>query len=379
MVKRLIKKLCLKNKVLYNNIYLPYSAYCEKRRQRLADENNYHLSDAEYCLRNVQRAQGVNFWFLLEQGHNNIGDIAIGIAEKKFFERYYPDIPKHFIYEQVYIRYERKIARQIHPGDVIVLRGGGSIGNTVRHEKQREKIIKTHLNQLIISMPQTMCFPDTERGKREKTRAAKVYTGNKNLLLIAREEWSYHDVKDTFPDTETLLTPDIVMSLNCTLPQKGRNGVLLCFRSDWERSLSNKDIQFIEWGCRSLTDKVEYTDMYAEEEFVPFEKREEVFQGKIAQFKQASLVVTDRLHGMVFCAITGTPCIALSNYNHKVRETYKWLRDFSFIRYYEDVKEAVKNIPKLYGKQGIYNNDFVTPYYEKIVKAIDEYLVHNES
>ena len=48
MVKQLIKKLCLKNKVLHNYIYLPYSAYCEKRRQRLADDSNYHLSDAEY-------------------------------------------------------------------------------------------------------------------------------------------------------------------------------------------------------------------------------------------------------------------------------------------------------------------------------------------
>lgn len=378
MLKQFVKRLCLENKVLHKLVYLPYSAYCEKRWQRLADEVNYRLNDAEDCLRNVQRAQGVNFWFLLEQGHDNIGDIAIGIAEKRFFDRCYPDIPKHFIYEAVYARYEREIARQIRPGDVIILRGGGSIGNTVLHEKHREEIIKRYKDQLIVSMPQTMCFPDTERGRREKAHAAKIYEKNKHLLLIAREEESYRNMKDAFPKTEILLTPDIVMSLNGMLPEKERSGILLCFRSDWEKSISESDIQNIERECRSLTDGVVYTDMHAGEPFVPFERREEIFRKKLDQFKSASLVVTDRLHGMVFCAITGTPCIALSNYNHKVRETYRWLKAFPFIRYCKDAGEALKSIPELYGMPGIYNGDFAVPYYERIVNCINEYLAQNK-
>ena len=90
MLKQTIKKLCLKSTVLYKHIFFPYSIHCEKRRQYLVDENNYRLNDAEYCLRGIEREKGVNFWFLLEQGHNNIGDIAIGIAERRFFEKYYP-------------------------------------------------------------------------------------------------------------------------------------------------------------------------------------------------------------------------------------------------------------------------------------------------
>lgn len=375
MVKKLIKKLCLKSNVLHDHIYLPYSAYCEKRRQHLDDDSNYHLNDAEYCLRGIQRSQGVNFWFLLEQGHNNIGDIAIGIAEKQFFENHYPDISKHFIYETVYARYENEIARQIHPGDVIILRGGGSIGNTVQHEKHREEIIKRYPNNLIVSMPQTMCFPDTEKGLKEKARAAKIYSDNKKLLLIAREEKSYQDMKRIFPQTETILTPDIVMSLDYTLPKKRRNGILLCFRSDWEKSLSGENARYIEQKCRALTDCVEYTDMYAEETFIPFEKREETFQRKIDQFKQASLVITDRLHGMVFSAISGTPCIALSNYNHKVQETYKWLEKLDYIRFCNDVSEVAEILPEMYAKQGDYNNDFALPYYEKIAERINDYIV----
>ena len=378
MLKQTIKKLCLKSTVLYKHIFFPYSIHCEKRRQYLVDENNYRLNDAEYCLRGIEREKGVNFWFLLEQGHNNIGDIAIGIAERRFFEKYYPEVPKHFIYEAVYVRYKHRIARQIHPGDVIVLRGGGSIGNTIQHEKHREEIIKKYSKQLIVSMPQTMCFPDTEKGINEKRRAAKIYAGNKDLMLIAREEMSYQDMNAAFPKTNTLLTPDIVMSLDCTLPRKERSGILLCFRNDWERRLSTADVEHIEQKCRKYTACIEYTDMYAEESFVPFEEKDKVFRQKIDQFKQASLVITDRLHGMVFCAITGTPCIALSNYNHKVLETAKWLKEFPFIRYCSDAAEAANAIPELYGMKGTYSNAFALPYYEKIIKYINGYLAQNK-
>ena len=374
MLKQCIKRICLKKYILRKIIYEPYSAYCEKRRQRLADEHDYRLNDPEYCLRGIQRLEGVNFWFLLEQGHNNIGDIAIGIAERRFFEKYYPNIPKHYIYETVYTRYRREIAEQIRPGDVIILRGGGSIGNTVQHEKHREEIIDKYTKNLIVSMPQTMCFPDTKKGKREKKTASKVYAGNRNLLLVAREEKSYLDMQEAFSKTRIILTPDIVMSIDCSDEIKKRDGILLCFRSDWEKNISKDEIQTIERICNALTGNVMHTDMYSEERFVSLKKREEVFKRKVEQFKRASLVVTDRLHGMVFSAISGTPCIALSNYNHKVRETYKWLRNLPYISFCESVDEAINIIEKLYGMHGTYNSDFTTPYLKQITRYIDAYL-----
>lgn len=43
-------------------------------------------------------------------------------------------------------------------------------------------------------------------------------------------------------------------------------------------------------------------------------------------FKSAKLVITDRLHGMIFCYLTNTPCLVFQNNNHKVRETYEWIK-----------------------------------------------------
>lgn len=198
MLKKTVKYICNHNKLFHRVIYEPYADYCEKRWQRIADETNYGLKDAAHCLQGVKHEPGVNFWFLLEQGHNNIGDIGIGIGEKSFFETYFPDIPKHFVYESVFSRYKREICGQIHLGDVIVLRGGGSIGNTIIHEKHREWIIKKFKRNLVVSMPQTMCFPDTPKGKKERLRASRIYSGNTNLLLLAREKKSYIDMKVFF-------------------------------------------------------------------------------------------------------------------------------------------------------------------------------------
>src|SRR5690606_10737992 len=54
-------------------------------------------------------------------------------------------------------------------------------------------------------------------------------------------------------------------------------------------------------------------------------------------FKRSRVVITDRLHGMIFCAITKTPCVVLPNSNHKISGTYyNWLSDLEYIQFIED-------------------------------------------
>ena len=47
------------------------------------------------------------------------------------------------------------------------------------------------------------------------------------------------------------------------------------------------------------------------------ENREQLLKQKIEEFQSAELVITDRLHGMIFSVITGTPCIAFDNLMRK--------------------------------------------------------------
>lgn len=61
------------------------------------------------------------------------------------------------------------------------------------------------------------------------------------------------------------------------------------------------------------------------------------------EISQLDIVITDRLHGMIFCYITGTPCIVFDNDNHKISETYKkWLKETcNYIILLEDTKTDI--------------------------------------
>lgn len=67
-------------------------------------------------------------------------------------------------------------------------------------------------------------------------------------------------------------------------------------------------------------------------------------------------MITDRLHGMIFCAITGTNCIVLNSKSPKLRGCYEWIKHLGYIRFVENIDdiESVYNQMKLH--ENIYDN-----------------------
>ena len=67
------------------------------------------------------------------------------------------------------------------------------------------------------------------------------------------------------------------------------------------------------------------------------------------QLRGAEVVVTDRLHGMIFCAITGTPCVVIRSFDHKVLEGFRWLKDVPSMKLVEnpDAAEVLGAIEEL--------------------------------
>lgn len=72
---------------------------------------------------------------------------------------------------------------------------------------------------------------------------------------------------------------------------------------------------------------------------------DKLLSNKIQQFAEAQLVITDRLHGMILCILSGTPCLVLPNSNHKIRQTYlNWLKDHPRVIFVEI--ENFTQVPK---------------------------------
>lgn len=314
-----------------------------------------------------------NIYFLMEPEHDNIGDQAISYAQRKFLESNLPNYNIIQINEREFNDYSRCFQKIIRNEDIICLIGGGNMGDEyIHHENTRRKIISLFPNNKIISFPQTMHFKNNEKGNVELNNTRKVYNNHNNLVLIAREEISYQKMKNNFINNKIILTPDIVLSLNKTDNNVNRNGALLCLRNDKEAIITDSDKENIYKIVKRYYGNIINTDMREGKEVKPHE-REGVVEKKLQQFKSAELVITDRLHGMIFSAITSTPCIVFSNYNHKILGSYEWIKDLGFIRLAKnvsDVENILRDLKKV--KNYSYNNSNLIKYYDLILKEITE-------
>lgn len=295
--------------------------------------------------------------------YGNIGDIAIRYAQREFILENYPDyniveIPVSNTYD-----YIMKIKRNIKKNDVIALIGGGSFGDMYpKADFMRLFIIKNFKNNKIISFPQTINFSDSKYGQRRLSKNIKVINNHKDIVLFAREQISYDLMKEYFPNKEVYLCPDIVLSLNMVKVSK-RDGVLFAFRSDNEKKISDELIDNITKFINSKNEKIVFRDTTIPNDEFICDERFNYLNNLLADFGKAKLVITDRLHGMIFSYITATPCIVLPNSNHKIKSTYDtWLKDCDYIKFISDLDNIDSDTYKLLSLNNVIKTDFKDKY-----------------
>lgn len=310
--------------------------------------------------------------------HENLGDSAIAIAQLRFLrdhgwaEERIKEIP----YEE-YCRDREQINRWIPSGSVLAHLGGGHMGNQWMEEEQlhRDQVSLFPGNPSII-FPQTVYYTPDEQGQQEARASVSVYDGREDLTLVAREETSCRIMQELYPNTRVLLTPDIVLSATMETfgarPQE-RKGVLLCLRNDAEKAMDREAGRQIGELLNRKGLSFGHTDMYSENRVSPDTRAAEV-RKKMEELASAELVITDRLHGMIFCALTGTPCIVFSNYNHKVRGTYEWIRHLPYIRYVTGVSEVEEQLTQLLDQgPGCFDPAPLRSHFEQLAEVVRKY------
>lgn len=299
--------------------------------------------------------------------HGNLGDQAIIYAEREFLNNYLGEYKIVELDTLDVLKHIKAIKRYLNKDDIVMLHGGGNFGveYLIEEEVRREVVAHIKSNPLIF-FPQTMDFGESEKGKIELEKTKKIYSNNPNLVLVAREKVSYEMMKKHFLHNKILLTPDIVLSINKQSLNTIRSGVIVCMRADCESILSDAAKKSIEEVYKQKFEQVKITDTVVNRR-VLIEDRNKELENKWNEFRQAELVITDRLHGMVFAAITGTPCIVMSNYNHKVKGTYEWIQHLDYIKFVNSIEELESAINTF--KSGV--NDY--KYDETVI--VDKYQV----
>ncbi len=172
----------------------------------------------------------------------------------------------------------------------------------------------------------------------------------RTLTLFAREHVSEELMKKTYPHTDVRLVPDIVLSLDAsdyadfTLPRRTLTTML---RKDDERKLTDADWSIIHEAASAMSLPLKETDTIIETMDITPQQRKVILHDMLNTFASSRVVITDRLHGMIFAAITGTPCVVLSNSNHKIQGVYKWIKDLPYIEFISDVHETKKSLERV--------------------------------
>lgn len=280
----------------------------------------------------------------LAADYGNLGDVAITYAQTQFLKDSLQgyeivDVPISKTLEAISM-----IKKIIKSTDVVTTVGGGNFGDLYDQiEFYRQLVVESFPNNKVISFPQTMDFSNSEKGKKALLQAKKCYSKHKNMTFIAREQLSFNMMQDNFTNNTIILTPDIVMSLNKMEPELERKGVVLCLRDDDEKLLKpNEKAKLLELVDENFKVKSNY-DTHINKNNLSIDERNDELDKIWTAFKKAELVITDRLHGMIFCYITKTPCLVFQNNNHKVKGSYQWIKDKSNIKLIDNFSESEIN------------------------------------
>ena len=302
-------------------------------------------------------------FLVLTPEHENLGDHAIALAETNMLGKIgvpYIELTGDKLSCLYYTNWLK-----VMNGRPILINGGGNLGTLWYDvESVTRKIISDNQKSPIYVLPNTFYYEDSPWGKEELEKSIQLYGKHPNLHIYAREKGSYEAMSGIYRNVK--LVPDMVLSLNMSGEDQKRDGCLLCLRNDCEKTRTDEDESVIFQQATVLFgEKVRYTDMCVDHS-IPIENREKELSQKFDEFRGSSLVITDRLHGMIFCAITGTPCIVIDSKSPKVRGCYEWIRKLDYIRFADNMSQIVNEyyeIPKSIHK---YDKSHLEHYYQEL-------------
>lgn len=273
----------------------------------------------------------------LTPAYPNHGDLAIALASEQYRRREDPPGAIESYTEEETREKLPEIAGLIRPEDHIDLMGGGNFGSLYpRTELLREWTIRTlrrTVDNPITILPQSIYFADTPEGNELLRNSIPVYN-HPDIRIIARDHQSEKRAREYYPKASVFLMPDIVFTLRTPQRLRSRTSdVLWCVRSDKESLLPDHGEKLFH-EVQALTIHFIPIDTCLSMP-VPESERALYVESMLQCFESAGAVVTDRLHGLIFAFITGTPVVVLPSFDNKTRGTYEWVKRCTSVCYLE--------------------------------------------
>lgn len=307
--------------------------------------------------------------------HGNLGDQAIAYSERLFLDRTSSrtiiEIPSPYALEFI------GPWHHLIGSSEILVHGGGFMGSLwPKEDALIRAVLKEFVMNTVIILPQTVFFSGANADE-EIIEYQALLDNCKNVTLCVREQFSYEVVSKKLKFSRVKLIPDMVTYLTpqdlaiTPLSQKvntTKQLALLCLRKDKEKS---KDMRLLDLAKNKLKAyRIRYTDTVISRKVYPW-ARKKLISKKIREFQDANIIITDRLHGMVFGALSGVPTLVLSNNNYKILGVYKWISNNSYV-IFADSSDKLETFfdTKIITRIGSYQNRQLVNKFEELSKLI---------
>lgn len=340
--------------------------------QRAIDWYSWTVISADYSFYELESSQltDKSAYFLLNTpDYMNLGDHAIAIAEKQYINNNFGHCYE-FGTSVCHLDGLERLKKYVKPNDVIFVQGGGNMGSLWRVcEENIRGIVKTFHNNKIVIFPQSVYYESDAETYFNSSK--DIYNNHPDLIICCRDNRSYDFVKANYK-CNCMLLPDMVLTLKHQRDHK-RNGIGVLVREDKEKQTPDNFGEIIEDTIREMG-----------KELIPIthhpmcdpNDRVNNINNIFELYSSCELVITDRLHGMIFSAITDTPCIVFDNSYRKISSLYNtWLKECESVTFADNssIIELEKTIgEKLKAKYASYDENYFVEQLNELTKYIKQ-------
>ena len=318
------------------------------------------------------------FYFLTPPDRlKNLGDHAQRIVILSWLEAHFPQTPVLVFDKDETNLVIHRIAPILRERDVVILHSGGNFGdNGLWSERARRKVVNALKGNRIISLPQTISFSDTRRGKVELTTSQRTYLNHPDLLVYARDRESLEKASNWFDGLALKCAPDFVLRHRVEpLSFEGhRKRLLACLRADEESALDERMKHQI---LHELFDEpVDWYDTTLPADAVVGDWEEELHDALI-RFGSYEAIITDRYHGLIFAVLTKTPVVVLRTTNHKLTAAMTWFEGVEFVEFATEVADIPRSIQRVKNSSSREVPNWDLAYFNEIAEEIQQVIARD--
>jgi len=257
-------------------------------------------------------------------------------------------------------KFDERMLRRLPSHVAVVLTGGGNFGDLWPHSQlYRERIIEAAAGRRVVQLPQSLCFRD----ETNIHLARNVIAHHGDVLLTWRDGQSYESALELFPETPSVLVPDVAFALGPMESADQPNFPLLCIsRHDHEGGelcavRLDHGVQ-VDWTSHgSFSTMLRRDPILA---VLSLERRSGLFLGnqlRMAMYvafagitvqlakslvSNAEVVVSDRLHAHILCILLEIPHVMVDTRYGKISSFIDtWTADSNLVSVVSSPRDAI--------------------------------------